>query len=474
MSSGRNTLAEIDRALATSRDEFRALDIELQSASANMARQSRREIAIYQQLARERLASIDAQTFVSAADKADKRAGKLLDQRAAALEALNGQISASEARAEALRTAHDAALAQLDDAEATLNALLATVDETLSSDETYIALTAQVQLALDTASNAAEKTAEAEARRERKRKPYDADPLFSYLWAEHYGTSDYEGGLLQRFGDSFVARHIRFESARRNYFTLIEIPKRLGQHAARLEATAAERAAKLADYEQQADDTAGAAPLRERCSDANVAVEKAAQAVADEQQTNTDLMRQREQFALGQDTHFTQAMSVLSEQFRAEPIPQLRQEAAMTPTATDDALVDELAELRDTTARLTHYLSDHRDIHSRRADRVNELSALRRRFKDRHYDASNSLIDDQGKVHVMLGEFMRGVISSERLWRTIRHAQRFKRSRMNHHRRQRVGSVRIPRMPRSVRIPRSGGFGGGSRSGGGFRTKGGF
>ncbi|MEL6870021.1 MAG: hypothetical protein AAFO81_09500 [Pseudomonadota bacterium] len=473
MSSGRQTLAEIDRALHTSRDEFRALDIELQSASANLARQRRREIAIYQQLARERLASLAADTFVSAADTADRRAGDLLQQRDTALAALDENIQASDARVVQLREQHDEAQQALDAAETNLDQLLVEVDASLVDDATYQEMTAAAQTALDTATNAAAKTAEAERQRETKRQPFDADPLFSYLWQEGYGTNAYTGGLLQRFGDSFVARHIRFEQARRNYYMLNEIPQRLARHAARLEEQAAALTVELADFEQAADDDAGAAPLRDAVSTASDAVDTAADALTREQQTGADLMRQRETFALGQDPHFTQAMAVLSEQFRAEPIPQLRAEAAMTPSTADDALVDELTQLREATQQLTHYLDDHRDLHSRRAERVNELGALRRRFKDRQYDASNSRIDDQGKVHVMLNEFMRGMISSERLWRTIRHAQNFKRSRMHHHRQRRVGSVRIPRMPRSIRMPRGGGFGGGG-GGGGFRTKGGF
>ncbi|MEM9172005.1 MAG: hypothetical protein AAGA84_04795 [Pseudomonadota bacterium] len=466
MASGRHLLAELDRALNTSRDEFRALDIELQSASAALARNQRRQISLYQKLAQHRLAEIDSERFTSSADAADKQAQRLLQERSSALSALHQQIADSESRIDALDAVEKNAQQELDDAEVSLNTLLLEVDEALVQDGAFQALRQDAQTALDTAANAAAKTTEAQARREDKRIPYDSDPLFSYLWREGYGTPDYRAGLLQRFMDGLIAKHIRFESARRNYFTLNEIPRRLEQHAARLEETAASKTQAVLDAETEADNAAGAQQLQQAVDAAQTTLREASDTADSEQERCADLIRKRESFALGQDEHFVKAMKILSDQFRAEPIPQLRQDAAMTPAYEDDEVVDEIESLRREQQRLSHYLEGHRDLHTRRAARVNELTAVRRRYKQRDYDSSNSVIDDHGKVSLMLSEFLRGVISSDRLWRSIRHSQRFRKSRMPHHRKQRVG-VSIPRMPRSVRVPRS-------RGGGGFRTKGGF
>ena len=239
MASGRHLLAELDRALHTSRDEFRALDIELQASSAALARNQRRQISVYQRLARERLAELDSETFAADLTAADDEARRLLEQRAGALSALHQSISDSETRIDELDAAEHAAQERLDDAEAALNTLLLSVDEQLAQDPAFQERTRAAQQAIDIAGNAATKTAEAEARREQKRKPYDDDPLFSYLWAERYGTSEYRAGLIQRFFDGLIARHIRYEQARQNFYTLNEIPRRLAAHAARLEAEAA-------------------------------------------------------------------------------------------------------------------------------------------------------------------------------------------------------------------------------------------
>ncbi len=74
----------------------------------------------------------------------------------------------------------------------------------------------------------------AEAERADKRGPYEADPLFLYLWRRGYGTSAYRGSGFVRRMDRWVAQLIDFEAARANYHILTTLPDRLHAHAARL------------------------------------------------------------------------------------------------------------------------------------------------------------------------------------------------------------------------------------------------
>ena len=81
---------------------------------------------------------------------------------------------------------------------------------------------------------AEEKASRAEADREEKRRPYEADPLFMYLWRRGFGTRDYRASPLVRYFDRKVAHHIGYEAARVNYTMLLELPDRLREHAERL------------------------------------------------------------------------------------------------------------------------------------------------------------------------------------------------------------------------------------------------
>jgi hypothetical protein len=81
------------------------------------------------------------------------------------------------------------------------------------------------------------KAVQAEADREEKRRPYEADPLFMYLWRRRYGTREYRASNLVRYFDRKVAHLIGFETARINYAMLMELPDRLREHADRLKAS---------------------------------------------------------------------------------------------------------------------------------------------------------------------------------------------------------------------------------------------
>ncbi|MEL6302486.1 MAG: hypothetical protein AAFV47_10010 [Pseudomonadota bacterium] len=473
MASGRHLLARIDDALSDARATFRTLDVEVQSNNAAMARNHRRQLAAYQSLAQHRLRDIE-QNSGAAESSADRDAVALLERRETALETLAKSITENEAKLTELRNEEQSRTQELEDAESALEDLLESVDQQLANSASHQRLVDTAQKALDTVANATEKLNDAQAQRELKREPYDNDPLFSYLWDEGYGTSEYQGGLIKRFMDGVVARHVRFESARRNFFTLNEIPRQLSAHVAQLEALAAEHAQALADAEANADRDAGGDTLREAVDQGETALAATEQQIEVAQQQFAALLRQRQAFADGRDPDYVAALKCLSDEMRDEDIGELARAAALTPSSNDDEIVATLAELREEADRLDEYIEGHRELHSKRADRMNGLITLRRRYRERGFDRSNSIIDDQSHVNRMLSEFTMGLISSERLWRHISKAQRFQQTRVSTGRQPgHIGQIRIPKMPRSLRIPRnvgrSGGFGGG-----GFRTKGGF
>lgn len=471
MTAGRLLLASLDKALNLSQDQFRSLDIEVQRTNAALARNQRKQINLYQSLARQRLSEIAAEAFVDSTNRAESEAARLLAVRETKLTEVDEQIDACRAELEQQKTAENEAAERVSAAESALDALLAQVDDALADSAAHQTLVEAAQNAVDTAANAAEKWRDAQTQRETKRIPFEADPLFSYLWAEHYGTSDYRGGLLKRFMDGLVAKHVRYESARRNYHTLNEIPRQLGRHVERLETEAATAAIAVADAEEAADEAAGAGPLRADLDAAEQSLSDIETAIEQQQSQLVTLTRTRQAFADGRDPEFVEALKLLSDQMRSEPIPELMRDAALTPTLTDDELIETLESLRDEAERLQRYIEDHRDIHSQRADRMNELTLLRQRFRSRRFDRSNSIFDDRGGIETMLTEFLRGLISSDSLWQRITRAQRFQQTHRPSRRGGKIGRVQVPRMPRSVRIPRRIRT---SRGGGGFRTKGGF
>ena len=89
------------------------------------------------------------------------------------------------------------------------------------------------------ADEAERKAAQAAADRDEKRRPYEADPLFMYLWRRRFGTKAYRAFSPVRYLDRKVAHLVGYEGARANYATLLALPDRLAEHAARLRARSA-------------------------------------------------------------------------------------------------------------------------------------------------------------------------------------------------------------------------------------------
>src|SRR5262249_34551438 len=117
-------------------------------------------------------------------------------------------------------------------AGAPITALTAQVQKQLADNEAWKAQHAKFESAANIAQAAEDKAKQAEADRDNKRKPYEADPLFMYLWKRGFGTASYAAGNFVRFVDRWVARLVGYDTARPNYAMLNEIPLRLRDNAA--------------------------------------------------------------------------------------------------------------------------------------------------------------------------------------------------------------------------------------------------
>ncbi len=477
MASGRQVLQSLDQSLDAVRRDYRRLDTELQRVTTDLGRQRRQEAAIYSKLARLRLDAIAANQLGQRFDTADRQAGELLEARDRRLDELTAELDQFEQDIEQARAAREQLGSKLDAVEQELQAILESADAQLAQDTAYSAAKSEAQSLLDQAAHAAEKAVQSESTRREKGAPYDSDALFSYLWSRGYGTSSYRAWPLARLMDRMVARHIRYEEARRNYWMLNEIPRRLRSHSAKLQTEAESALGQVAELERAADIAAGAEQPETQIAELEASIEQADNQLNEIEGRFEAALQERERFASGSDRFFTQAMQLLVENFRSEPVAEIRRDAALTAHHQDDALAVDLAGIREAVGQLTQQLEDQQSAHTRHLARLRELTTVRQRFKQRGFDSYDSVINDLSSVGLMLGEFMRGLIGSDDLWRVIRNSQRFKRK-LGRTTPRRGGRINMPRIPRGIRVPRGMGGGGGFKAPkmprGGFRTKGGF
>jgi DNA repair exonuclease SbcCD ATPase subunit len=474
MLSGHDMLATIERMLDDTRRELTNVDTRLEHASGELARVRQAELGVLSVLARLRLREIERGELVETLDETGRRVAEILAQRVDAQAALGAQIGATQealAKLEQERTAQHAAV---DAAEAAVDAAEAAAQQQLAADAEYRAVLDKAQASDAVADLAEAKATEASADRAEKGKPYETDPLFTYLWTRGYGTSRYRAGPLTRLLDGWVARVGEFEPLRRNYFMLSELPARLDEHAKRMRALADTDVAGVRALEQKAAEGAGV-PERERALDAaEEALAAFDQKIEEREAALNALVEKRGSFASGEDDLSRQCTQLLSDTLRRERMQTLRERAnRTTDNPDDDKAVDELTVIRTETPRLEEEVARYRQLHETHRERTAKLEEIRKRFKEHRYDAVTSEFVNSALIATLLGQLLSGALGVPDIWDAITKQQRHRNLGSN----PRFGSGGFPRGPSPWRMPGGGGFpkGGGFRTGGGFgRGRGGF
>jgi hypothetical protein len=486
MQSGRDTLASIDTAIGRLRRDFDVLDADFRRAGAAFADVRQAQLGRFAQLAKVRLRELESGELLHSLDDTDRRVKELLTARKAAEEKLAGELEAAkQALAErereraAQQTQVEAAAEAVDDAEAEAQTRLA-------ADREYQTRFAAAQDSDAVADQAEAKAQAAEADRLEKGKPYESDPVFTYLWQRGFGTPRYRAWPATRLLDRWAARQGNFENLRRNYGLLTEIPRRLAQHAERMRAKADRDLEAVRELEQRAAEAAGV-PARQQALDAAERRLGEIDGAIDEQENVIDTLLERQgRFAAGEDEYWAESATLLRDAFQRAELPTLRERAAGTRSQEDDRLVDELEDLEDDRQRLEQELVHYRRLHEAQRERLLGLEDVRKRFKRSRYDDVHSVFVNGALIGVLLDRLLVGSAGTRDVWQAIEQQQRFRQIRAN----PRFGTGGFPRAPvpppwrmpggGQWRGPKGGGFGGGGfRTGGGirkggFRTGGGF
>src|SRR5215475_6396408 len=252
MWTGRQTLAAIEESMAKLHGEEGTLDAALHAAVADVERLRTERNQAFKELARVKLDEMMAGRLVDNLDAGERRARQILEDyrlRIAAVTAQRESLQSEVARAEAER--HTAAAA-VESALGDVDRLRAEVEAKLEATEVWRTPKVERDKAEAIAAEAEKKAAASEAELGAKKKPYDDDPLFTYLWRHRFGTSKYAGGRLARMVDQIVAQFIGYDEIRPNYAALIEIPLRLREHATARRESVAEPQAALAEIARRA------------------------------------------------------------------------------------------------------------------------------------------------------------------------------------------------------------------------------
>lgn len=421
MWTGRQAFERIENAIVSLHRQETELDSALASATAEAERLRKERSAAFRELARVKLDEITAKRLVDNLDAGERRATQLLESRRRQLEVLAEQRQQVLAALEQAEAERSAAAAELENAIDRLDELRAQVADEIRTNPEWKQAREVLQAAENVAQAAEAKAAQSEAELADKRKPYDEDPLFAYLWRIGYATPRYQAGSFARFMDRMTAKYIGYHDARLNYAMLIEIPARLREHAKLQREIVEERRRSLQEIERKALVAAGEEALSRAVEEARKRLAAADEAIDARQAELRALDEKRDALvARADDPVYQEALQTIATADAQDQFETLVEEAKRTGTHTDDAIVRKIGELNNKIEQVDREIAELRKSARTIAERRIEMERTRDRFRKSGYDHPDAIFDNDLDLDRILKQILGGVITGGVLWDVLR------------------------------------------------------
>lgn len=430
MISGQQALRQIEAAAGKIRGQENELQTALTQAAERGERLRADRIEAFKQLAAIRLDALRGQSLISDLDAAERRALDQIAETERELSRLGSERARLEtARATADQQRHPSA-DNLASALAALEDLQARVEPVVRQQPAWLAQKKAVEAAQAIADESDKKAKGAEADLESKRKPYEADPLFMYLWNRKFSTSDYKSGFFVRFWDRKVAALVNYPDARANYAMLNEIPTRLRAHAQRQVDEVANQNGKLGEIELAALRAAGSGAAEERVATARTSAKSAEDALMAAEAAIAALDARQGEFTRSRtDAAFNRAVDFVASADAQETIQELYREARQTPTRDDDMIVARIEKIDAELTRAEDEMSGLRRKAQDVAGRRVEVERERDSFRKRGWDNPYGQVSNEGLLGDVLGNLIKGAIQGAVLGGVLKDGYRERRPR---------------------------------------------
>jgi hypothetical protein len=432
MFTGRDALSSIEHAISRVRTEEGRLDAALRSAMEEAARLRHQEADGFRALARVKLDAMMRDQVIGDLEATERRALAMVEDHRRRIEALARRRDEAQAaldKAEATKHDRDQDLA---DALEALDERRQRTTERIKADPGWKSGKAAVAAAEEIAASADQKASLSEADLADKRKPYEDDPLFIYLWNRKHGQAEDTSGPFARFFDRKVARLIGYHDARANYAMLQEIPARLREHAKNKQRDVDAAKERLAKVERQALVADGIEPLEARAA-AALAAMRAAEDVVVKITSELQQIEAERQKAVGpgEDAVFDRAVELLAQTLARADLRELYQEAVRTPTKADDQAIASISAARKALEKADGEVAQMRNEIRETARRRSELEGSRDRARQVGYDDPRGTFGGGGQevIGEVIGGILRGVLQGRALDRVLRDNYRYPRPR---------------------------------------------
>jgi hypothetical protein len=431
MWTARDAFGQLEQHISQARSAEDDLSATLQSVTDQAGRLRAERTDALKDLARIRLDVAMREPVATRLAGTERRARELLASRTEAMKAANDRRLTAASQVNDAQRARDAAHDAVDDAIEAIDALRETVSASITLTPAWREADAAIGAARSIADEASKKSATAAHDLAEKRKPYDGDVLFTYLWKLGYGTSAYRAGPFQRFMDGFVAKVSGYDAARPNYFMLNEIPTRLAAHAASKEAGISEAEARRGAVERAALEAAGVGPLEATLAAAKARLATAETALDQREQALALMDKEREAATSGGDPVWRQAIDLVTSELAQTDVRRLEEQAFATPTPDDDRIVRRLKALDDDIRKTDRELEETRATVRDLAKRRTELERGRDEFRRQGYDHPMGSFGNESLIGNVLAGILQGMATSGDLGRVLRDGYSRRPSRSN-------------------------------------------
>jgi len=419
MWTGRETLGSIESAITKLHSEESQLDAALRSAVSESERLRKERGEALRELARVKLDEMEAGRLVENLDAGERRAAQILNEyrgRMAAVADRRETLLKETTKAQADR---DAAARQVEAALAAVETVRAAVEGKVKAEPAWQEAKVANDAADAVATEAEKKAALSEADLGAKRKPYDDDPLFIYLWRRGFGTGRYNGGNFSRFMDRMVADFIGFGDVRANYAALIEIPLRLREHATTKRAAASERLTAMSQIERRAMLDAGIEPKEQVLAGARQNLAAADKSVEEKQAGLRKVDEERRGLVSGDaNPAYEEALATIALADSKDQLAALFQEARRTATGADDAIVRKIETIDAAVAKADTEVADLRRTAQDLARRRVEVEQVRDRFRGAGYDHPHANFPNGDAISDTLRQVLGGAAGAV-LWQVL-------------------------------------------------------
>jgi hypothetical protein len=487
MWTGQKTLGSINNAVHSASSDLERIDQALSELTSRLAENHRDQTHTYEALAKLRLDDLASNQIQSILSHADHAALGILEERQTAIQALekNTQnLQQNISQQESKRLEQSAVVDNF--AQQLIQAEQITQQE-LETDQDYQQQLQKAKYADTVADRAEEKTAIAEQDRLEKGKPFENDDLFMYLWQRQFGQPGYKANPISRLLDQWVARLCGFAEARKNYWMLLELPKRLQDHAESVRQDAEQELAELQDIEETLAKKHGVPEANSALQQQEEILKKMDKDLQLAEEKLNQAWEERSQFTAGEDSYYQNALNEIANVIKRKDVFDLQRLSNRTLEQEDDHLVARTIDLKEEEKDLNESIHASRLRQKDQMKRLRELEQVRHQFKRNRFDDFRSGFNNGNLIEIALSEFLKGVVNNRELWRMIERSQRHRDvgawpdfgsgglgRGAGYGKRRGKTTWHWPGSGGGFRLPRSGGSVSRGRGSGGFRTGGGF